>query len=121
MNFLQKNFLDRAPRYHYAIITQREEHMATNEWELEVSCEDEWRAKQHFEQIAGLSFFDMVPDPGGYATKFRENCRYAHARRFQKLVVGQVVKLTNGREYRLTKVSRSISGVDIKELEEANA
>jgi hypothetical protein len=51
-----------------------------------------------------LSFFDMVPDPGGYATDFRQRCRVSHARRFQKLIVGQMVRLTNGKDYKITSL-----------------
>lgn len=62
-----------------------------------------------------LSFLDMVKDPGGYATAWREKVRAAHAVKNQKLVVGQVVKLTNGREYRISKFwKRSACGVDVK-------
>jgi len=51
-----------------------------------------------------LSFFDMVPDPGSYATEWRKQCRFAHARRFQKLEVGQAVKLTNGHSYKIVSL-----------------
>jgi hypothetical protein len=48
-----------------------------------------------------LSFFDMVPDPGGYATEWRRLNRENHARRFQKIKVEQIVRLTNGQDYRI--------------------
>jgi len=40
-----------------------------------------------------LSFLDMVPDPGGYATEWRAKVRAYHARVNRKLRVGDVVKL----------------------------
>ena len=52
-----------------------------------------------------ISFLDMVPDPGGYATAWRARVRAARATRNQKLVVGQVVRLTNGKDYKITSVS----------------
>lgn len=60
-----------------------------------------------------LGFFDAVPDPGGYATAWRQRCREAHARKFQKLAVGQTVRLTNGEDYKITKfVRRKVYGID---------
>jgi len=46
----------------------------------------------------------MVPDPGGYATEWRARNRAHHERRFQKLTLGQVIKLTNGEDYRITNL-----------------
>ena len=43
-----------------------------------------------------LSYFDMVPDPGGYATAWRAKVRARHANTYQKLEVGQVVTLRPG-------------------------
>jgi hypothetical protein len=51
-----------------------------------------------------LSFFDLVPDPGGYATAWRQRCKDDHARRFQKLKVGQRVRLSNGKDYRILQL-----------------
>ncbi len=58
-----------------------------------------------------LSFFDLVPDPGGYATAWRQRCREDHARRFQKLEVGQTVRLTNGHDYRIVNL-KPLRGVE---------
>lgn len=62
-----------------------------------------------------LAFLDMVPDPGGYATAWRERVRAHHARRNQKLTVGQTIKLTNGIEYRITQTRRKLMGVSLKD------
>jgi hypothetical protein len=51
-----------------------------------------------------LSFFDLVPDPGGYATEWRKRNRENHARRFQKLELHQRVKLTNGQWYKIVSL-----------------
>ncbi len=61
-----------------------------------------------------LSFLDMVPDPGGYATAWRERVRKHWATRNQKIVVGQTVILTNGQDYVITKVKgfNKIYGMD---------
>jgi hypothetical protein len=45
----------------------------------------------------------MVPDPGGYATAWRERVRAHHARRNQKLTIGQTITLTNGIQYVISK------------------
>lgn len=58
-----------------------------------------------------LSFFDLVPDPGGYATDWRRHNREHHARRFQKMEVGQSVKLTNGQWYRVLSL-RPLRAID---------
>ena len=60
-----------------------------------------------------LSFFDLVPCPDyGYAVEFREQCRAAHARKYMKLAVGDTVRLTNGRKYRITS-TRPLKGTDV--------
>lgn len=51
-----------------------------------------------------LGFFDMVPDPGGYATAWRERVRMYHARVHQKIVKGQLIALTNGKLYEVLSV-----------------
>lgn len=58
-----------------------------------------------------LSFFDLVPDPGGYATDWRKRNRESHARRFQKLDVGQRVKLTNNQWYTVCSL-KPLRGLD---------
>lgn len=58
-----------------------------------------------------LSFLDMVPDPGGYATAWRARVREHHRIRNQKLVVGQMVQLTNGKVYKITSL-RPLRGHD---------
>jgi hypothetical protein len=58
-----------------------------------------------------LSFFDLVPDPSGYATDWRKRNRAHHARRFQKLEVGQRVKLTNNQWYTVLSL-KPICGID---------
>lgn len=45
-----------------------------------------------------LSYLDMVPDPGGYATEWRDKVREYHDKANQKLVEGQKVRLY-GMEY----------------------
>ena len=66
-----------------------------------------------YETSCPLSFFDMVPCPEGYAVEFRERCREAHARRHQPVKVGDVVLLTGGKCYRITKAERGrLLGVD---------
>jgi len=61
-----------------------------------------------------LSFLDMVPDPGGYATAWRERVRAAHACKNQKLAVGQTITLTNNHQYRVTKLlGRRVYGVEV--------
>jgi hypothetical protein len=40
-----------------------------------------------------VKYFDMVPDPGGYATAWRAKVRAEAARKSRKLEVGQTVKL----------------------------
>lgn len=40
-----------------------------------------------------ISYLDMVPDPGGYATEWRAKVREQHAKANQKLVEGQKIKL----------------------------
>lgn len=71
-----------------------------------------------------LSFLDMTPDPregkpseygfNGCST-WREAVHNWHARRNQKIEVGQIVKLTNGEEYRITEVGRMIRAVGVKD------
>ena len=61
-----------------------------------------------------LSFLELVPDPGGYGTAWRQRVREYHARRNQKLIRNQIVKLTNGREYRITALrGRRIYGTEV--------
>ena len=45
-----------------------------------------------------ISYLDMVPDPGGYATEWRAKVREQHAKENQKLVEGQKITLYD-REY----------------------
>ena len=59
-----------------------------------------------YEDSCPLSFLDMVPTPEGYAAEFRERCKAAHARKHQRIAVGDVVLLTNGRCYKVTNVER---------------
>jgi len=58
-----------------------------------------------------LSFFDLVPDPGGYATDWRKRCREQHARKFQKLELHQRVKLTNNQWYTVISL-KPLRGLD---------
>jgi hypothetical protein len=60
-----------------------------------------------------LKFLDMVPDPGGYATEWRKRVREYHAKRNQKLAVGQIIKLSNGKDYRIIQV-RPLRGVELE-------
>jgi hypothetical protein len=58
-----------------------------------------------YEDNCPLSFFDLAPladDDDSYARAWRDRVRQAHARRNQKLTVGQEVKLTNGQTVRIT-------------------
>lgn len=60
-----------------------------------------------YEHDCPLSFFDLAPladDDKSYARDWRERVRQAHARRNQKLTVGQTVKLTNGQTVRISKL-----------------
>ena len=67
-----------------------------------------------YQDTCPLSFFDMVPCPDyGYAVEFRERCRAAHAKKQMPLAVGQTVTLTNGKDYKLTQVGRSLRGYDV--------
>lgn len=45
-----------------------------------------------------LAYLDMVPDPGGYATEWRQKVREYHSKRTQKLEPGTKIRLY-GREY----------------------
>jgi hypothetical protein len=57
------------------------------------------------EENCPLSFFDLAPladDDNSYARGWRDRVRQYHARRNQKLTVGQEVKLTNGQTFRIT-------------------
>ena len=66
-----------------------------------------------------LSFLDAAqhPFPNGYPegySDWRANVRAHHARRNQKIEVGQTIKLTNGREYKVTRFEgRKIFGFDV--------
>lgn len=63
-----------------------------------------------------LAFLDIVPDPGGYATAWRARVREFHARRNQKLAIGQTIKLTNGIEYVISKQrGRTFVGISKKD------
>ena len=72
-----------------------------------------------FEYSCPISFLDAAqhPFPDGYPegySDWRAAVRAHHARRNQKVAVGQTVKLTNGREYRVTEVrGRKISGIGV--------
>ena len=60
-----------------------------------------------YEHDCPISFFDLAPladDDKSYARDWRERVRQAHARRNQKLTVGQTVKLTNGQTVRISKL-----------------
>ena len=54
-----------------------------------------------------LSYLDMVPDPGSYATKWREHVRAYHARKavtsldMKRLAIGDTVRLREGCKPRL--------------------
>jgi hypothetical protein len=57
-----------------------------------------------------LKFLDMVPEPVGvYAGDFRKRVREYHARRNQKLSVGQIVKLTNGLNYKMVSTRKMLA------------
>lgn len=49
-----------------------------------------------------ISYLDMVPDPGGYATEWRAKVREQHAASTRKLVEGQKIRLY-GIEYDVGK------------------
>jgi hypothetical protein len=58
-----------------------------------------------YEDNCPLSLFELAPladDDNSYAREWRERVRQYHARRNQKLAVGQIVKLTNGQTARIT-------------------
>ena len=72
-----------------------------------------------FEYSCPISFLDVAqhPFPNGYPegySDWRANVRAYHARRNQKVAVGQTVKLTNGRLYRVIEVNgRKVRGVGL--------
>ena len=49
-----------------------------------------------------VSYLDMVPDPGGYATEWRKQVREHHALKARKFKVGTKIKY-GGSEYEITK------------------
>lgn len=57
-------------------------------------------------------FFTLVADPGGYATEWRKRVLEDHARRNLKLSVGDIVRLTNNHDYKVTSV-RPLKGYDV--------
>jgi hypothetical protein len=59
-----------------------------------------------------LAYLDMVPDPGGYATEWREKVREHHAKASRKFVEGTKIKLY-GREYTMGAKHPSKQGYDI--------
>jgi hypothetical protein len=68
-----------------------------------------------YQDTCPLSFFDMVECPThGYAADFRKRCVEAHARKHMKLTVGDVVLLTNGQEYKITAIGRTVRGYDMQ-------
>lgn len=63
-----------------------------------------------------LSFLEMVPAPPippGWDGSWRAKVREFHARKNQKLEVGQVVRLTNGKDYKIIEVGRRIRAIDM--------
>lgn len=73
------------------------------------------------EHSCPLSFLDAAqhPHPSGYPEgwhDWRAAVRAHHARRNQKVAVGQVVKLTNNKEYKVTKIhGRRIYGYGVSD------
>lgn len=59
-----------------------------------------------------LSYLDMVPDPGSYATEWRVKVREHYAKAKQKLELGQMIRLY-GQEYQVTKVRDGQRGYTI--------
>jgi hypothetical protein len=72
------------------------------------------------EHSCPVSFLDAAqhPFPNGYPEGYhdwRANVRAYHARKNQKLVLGQIVKLTNNREYKIaTFRGRKAFGYDVE-------
>jgi hypothetical protein len=91
-------------RYIGVYLMQREQNYGWGYKDMDESCGP-------YQNGCPLSFFDLVPDPGGYATAWRQRCREDHARRFQKLEVGQTVRLTNGHDYRIVNL-KPLRGVE---------
>jgi hypothetical protein len=52
--------LNKAGKYRYWVVSQRAEQVATNEWELEASCEDKWQAKSMQEIVASWGLYANV-------------------------------------------------------------
>jgi hypothetical protein len=84
-------------RYIGVYLMQRQQNFGWGYKDMDESCGP-------YQNGCPLSFFDLVPDPGGYATAWRQRCRDDHARRFQKLEVGQTVRLSNGKDYRVLQL-----------------
>ena len=87
-----------------------------NDWAYKPISED----MGPYDYTCPLSFLDAAqhPHPNGYPegwSDWRAAVRAYHARKFQKLVVGQVVKLTNAIEYRITQVGHKVMGVSLKD------
>lgn len=71
-----------------------------------------------FEYTCPLSFIEAAqhPFPNGYPEGYgdwRTKVRAFHARKNQKIGVGDIVKLTNGKEYRVIEVGRKLRGSDM--------
>jgi len=93
-----------ATRYIGVYLMQRDANYGWGYKDMDESCGP-------YQYGCPLSFLDMVPDPGGYATEWRKRNREHHARVNQKLVIGQMVRLTNGKDYKITKL-RPLMGND---------
>ena len=50
--------LNRAGRYRYWIVTQRDANV--NEWELEASCEDKWNADNMYANVGSWGIYARV-------------------------------------------------------------
>jgi len=72
-----------------------------------------------FEYSCPISFLDAAqhPFPNGYPegySDWRANVRAWHARRNQKVEVGQVIRLTNGKDYKVSAIrNRRIYGFGV--------
>jgi hypothetical protein len=55
---MERRNLNRAGRYRYWIISQREANV--NEWELEASCEEKWRAERMYANVVSWETYANV-------------------------------------------------------------
>jgi hypothetical protein len=62
-----------------------------------------------------LSYFEMVPDPGSYATEWRAKCRAESARKGRKLNIGDKVRLIDGCTF-LGELLKEVEVVSLKPL-----